>query len=97
MQTEFSKILTRISLQENIVETPWDDLKIAFAIPLEGDADNLWAADDNHLFELPLGWKLQETDGSGASNYVAIFRVEGVVPTIEDGHIVAQIVDQFSR
>lgn len=64
--------------------TPWDCCKVAFGI---NDPDKVWGAE----LSLPPGWRLVETDGTGA-RYVAIFRVEGT-PTPEDGAAVRKTLD----
>lgn len=66
-----------------MTELPWDDCKVAFGIE---DGDAVWdvcGGNGKHA-DLPAGWSLNETDGSGA-RLVVVFRVEGVAPTAEDG------------
>lgn len=74
-------------------EMPWGDLKVAF------DLDNdeaLWAAHDAKSLTLPDGWRLVETDCSGA-RCVAIFRVEGVLPTVIDGEEVRAAIQKATH
>jgi len=57
----------------------WDDCKVAYGID---DEDALWGAWKIGTLELPAGWTLNETDGTGA-RMVAVFRVNGI-PTEAD-------------
>lgn len=67
-------------------ELPWDDLKVAFGV---ADDEAVWNWLDGG--RLPIGWTLCETDGSGA-RCVAVFRVEGRMPTREAGMHVAELL-----
>lgn len=71
---------------------PWCDMKAAYPVT---NPDRLWRALDRGALDLPDGWSLVETDGSGA-RYVALFRIAGV-PTVEDGRRVAATVRRFGR
>jgi hypothetical protein len=73
---------------------PWDDLKICFA--LRTNPDRLWRAFEEGRLHLPNGWELNETDISGASGYVAVFRVS-VHPTNEDAYKVKAQLRRFDR
>jgi len=66
-------------------DPPWGDCKVAFDVE---DHNALWDAEDRGGLNLPRGWKLNETDTSGA-RAVAVFRVEGV-PTVAAGALVAE-------
>lgn len=57
---------------------PWSDCKVAFPIY---DSEAVWNSDIK--LNLPDGWTLIETDGTGA-RYVAVFRINGM-PKVEDG------------
>lgn len=61
------------TLSDEDVETPWSDCKVAYGVDND---EALWAAYEGGTLKLPHGWKLNETDASGA-RCVAIFRVEG--------------------
>lgn len=66
---------------------PWSDCKVAFGID---EPEPIWDAFSNadcSPRDLPPGWSLCETDGTGA-RYVAVFRVEGDLRK-EDGATVA--------
>lgn len=69
------------------MSVPWTDLKIAFGVPCDDD-DKVWSIQPG---KLPEGWRLVETDASGA-RLVAIFRVDGI-PTAADGKRVANIIN----
>jgi hypothetical protein len=71
---------------------PWSDLKVCYGI---NNPDRFWRAYDRGALDLPKGWSLNETDGTGA-RCVVLFRVE-VLPTIEDGRKVAAIIRRFGR
>lgn len=68
-------------------------MKVAFSVD---EVDALWDALDNQELHLPEGWSLDETDSSGA-RYVAVFRIEGVMPTFEDGLAVQAALDAIQR
>ena len=75
-------------------EPMWDDCKVAFSVE---DDEPVWrhlrsfGGESAHL--LPNGWELVETDCAGARS-VAVFRV-GVVPTIEDGATVKNLLEDL--
>lgn len=73
---------------------PWDDLKVCFSI--SDNPDRLWRAKDAGRLQLPEGWELNETDISGASGYVAIFRVT-VQPTPADAYKVKAELRRWTR
>lgn len=60
---------------------PWSDCKVSFPI---NDDDALWMRADVNMLNLPYGWELVETDGSGG-RIVAIFRVSNDL-TIDSGN-----------
>jgi hypothetical protein len=73
-------------------ETPWWDCKVAFGI---NDGERFWRwVERGGQDKLPKGWQANETDISGAAGYVAIFRVEGVVPSVEDGNAVLALLTE---
>ncbi|TGT90874.1 MULTISPECIES: hypothetical protein [unclassified Mesorhizobium] len=73
---------------------PWDDLKVCFAC---GDnTERLWNAMDSGRLTLPTGWQLNETSISGASGYVAIFRVD-VLPVPADAYRVKAELRRWTR
>lgn len=74
------------------IETPWSDLKVCF--PVEVNTESLWR--DIGRF-LPPGWEMVETAINGASGYVAIFRVDDNLPTVEDGKRVLAAIDSVDR
>jgi hypothetical protein len=72
---------------------PWSDLKVCFSC---GDSvERLWRAWQEKRLILPEGWELCETDISGASGYVAIFRVS-IIPTAGDAYRVKREVRRFT-
>jgi hypothetical protein len=73
---------------------PWGDLKVAF--PCGPNADRLWRAHEAGKVAYPTGWELCETDASGA-RLVAVFRVSGAVPTVEDGIRVRAELRRWSK
>ncbi|OXR48133.1 hypothetical protein PuT2_14005 [Pusillimonas sp. T2] len=73
-------------------DAPWDDLKVAFGCD---DDEALWKAVESEKIHFPKGWKLIETDGSGA-RVVAIFRVDRI-PTVADGESVRAAIDHARR
>lgn len=73
---------------------PWAVLKVCFSC---GDnVERLWRASETGRLELPDGWKLSETDISGASGYVAIFEVDGL-PIPADGYKVKAELRRWTR
>lgn len=73
---------------------PWDDLKVCFGI--DSAPERLWRAVESGRATFPPGWALNETDISGASGYVAIFRVD-VVPTPADAYKVKAQLRRWAR
>ena len=72
---------------------PWSDLKVAFGIT---NPERYLKAHDRGAAPLPAGWSLTEIDGSGA-RWVIVFRVEEVIPTVEDARTVAALIRRFGR
>ncbi len=68
------------------MRVPWCDAKVAFSI---NDAEKFWRCVQSGMLSLPAGWEANETDGVGASGYVAIFRVSGEI-RVEDGQAVVK-------
>lgn len=54
---------------------PWSDVKVAIPCGDDWSVKALWRASDKGRLDLPQGWALIATDGTGAGDYVAIFRV----------------------
>lgn len=69
------------------MDAPWDDCKVAYGID---DQEQIWRQYGKRPLQLPAGWSLDETDGSGA-RLVVVFRVEGV-PTSADGKAVKTLL-----
>lgn len=63
-------------------ELPWDDCKVCFGIESDKPFDRM--PDGRDRAELPTGWKVCETDCTGA-RVVVIFRVS-VLPTETDAY-----------
>jgi hypothetical protein len=74
---------------------PWDDLKVCFGI--DNGTERLWRAVEGGRAIFPPGWTLDETAISGASGYVAIFRVEGVPPVPTDAYKVKAELRRWAR
>lgn len=75
-------------------ELPWCDLKVAFAI--SDNTERLWRAVESGRATFPEGWEMNETCISGASGYLAIFRVE-TLPTPADAYKVKATLRRFDR
>lgn len=74
-------------------DLPWSDMKVAFSAD---DDEAVWShfgIGGSHLHLLPPGWSLNETNSSGA-RLVAVFRIEGVLPTISDGALVEKLLKE---
>jgi hypothetical protein len=75
------------------VDIPWDDLKVAFSY--DGDVEKLWKRVESGRRKFPDGWKLVESDTSGA-RAVVVFRVEGI-PSVVDALVVRRKLDDTAR
>ncbi|MBW3243245.1 hypothetical protein KUV57_11110 [Epibacterium sp. DP7N7-1] len=75
--------------EERQAEQGWSDLKVAFDVE---DTDAIWDAPSETW---PTGWKLDETDSSGA-RYVAVFRVDHL-PTANETRAVAAEIDKMEQ
>lgn len=75
-------------------DMPWADLKVCF--PIDSGVERLWSAVERGDFQAPEGWELCETDISGASGYVAIFRV-AILPTHADAYVVKRELRRWAR
>jgi hypothetical protein len=82
------------------IEKPWDDCKIAFGIEDDEAVEKLFysgapsgEARHGKKLGLPVGWTLDEVDGTGA-RWVAVFRVHGV-PTVRDGKRVVEVLKRL--
>lgn len=73
---------------------PWSDLKVCFGC--SDNIERLWRAEADGRLSLPDGWRLNETDISGAAGYVAIFRVE-VLPTPADAYRVKAELRRWTK
>jgi hypothetical protein len=87
---------------QEIDELPWGDCKVAFGWDASDEGDELlteiWDEEiaDRSKSIWPEGWSINETDGAGA-RYVIVFRIEGNLPTREDGERVQELVSMIER
>lgn len=85
-----------------VADLPWGDCKVAYGWDAYDEGDELLAAiwdeeiADRSKSIWPEGWSINETDGAGA-RCVIVFRIEGTLPTREDGERVQALISMIER
>lgn len=85
-----------------IDDVPWGDCKVAYGWDGTDEADDLlndiWDEEvrDRASSIWPQGWSINETDASGV-RCVVVFRVEGKLPTREDGERVQELISTIEQ
>lgn len=98
-QKASSKIPTVLAYKTNHGDSnapiPWNECLVSF--DFDGDPDSLYhVLTVSTQYKLPHGWTLSETDESGTRTTV-VFRIEGVLPSIEDGMEVQQLLQDIAE